>query len=303
MGYLKKHPAPLIAVIGAVLAGQSVAWEYARVTPSYRFIVEPWSVRGYDLVQGSVVATIAACIGILVVIAWLDVATDRKVPQVAVGAAFIGVTIGIAAAAGSKHEIILGTLAGIAISLAAGIITTALVKNLLGSRLEGRNRQALVYGGPLTLAVACYVGVIAPFFLNEPVTFDVWVLAALVVTPLVLLAVVGQPRELATNRLLILAVVAGWAFVTLSAGAVRTVLIELQQEAGAAAQYKDVQITSGLILAFTGMGLAFLGSVAMWAQRRDQLIALRRAQQQRDAAEKSAAELAEALEMLDPEYR
>lgn len=306
MENLKRHPAPLAALLGALLAAQSVFWEYARVKPDFRFIVEPWSVRGYELVQGRVIAVISICIGILVIIAWRDVVTKAAaIPyfHFIVAALFLGVAIAIAAIAGSEYTITIGPPAGIAIAVAAGVITGTLLKYAFASRLDGNARAALVYGSPFVLMAVFYVALIRPLLVDEEFTQPVWLFTAIVATPLVLLAVVGEPRELSTNRLLILAVVAGFGYVTLSAGAVRTSLLELQEAEGASALYKDIQITSGMILAFVGMGLAFLGGVGMWAQRRDQLLARKRAAQQREAAEKSAAELTEALELLEPEYR
>ena len=55
MEYVKKHPAPLLALLGAIIAAQSIFWELARVQPAYRFIVEPWSVRGYNTTQGRII--------------------------------------------------------------------------------------------------------------------------------------------------------------------------------------------------------------------------------------------------------
>jgi uncharacterized iron-regulated membrane protein len=65
---------------------------------------------------------------------------------------------------------------------------------------------------------------------------------------------------------------------------------------GLSGQYRDAQVTSGWFLAQLGFLLIFVGSVAMWARRRDIIINRQRAARQRAAADRSAAEIAVALQ-------
>ena len=105
--------------------------------------------------------------------------------------------------------------------------------------------------------------------------------------------ITSPPAELGVARILIISVAFAWFVEAVSAGAARSTLIRLQLETtGSAAQYKDAQITSGMILAFFGFALAFVGAVALWAGRRDQIAAQQRASQQRAAAEDSLSQIA-----------
>lgn len=297
MEYIKKHPAPLLALIGAAAAAQSYFWELARVQPNYRFIVEPWSVRGADTVQGKVISIIAIAVIVLIIVAWRDVAVESSsVPAWAVGVAFLAVAIAIAALAGGDREITFSTSQALAGSLGAGIILNRIIMTYLGPTVPQRYRKLVSLGLFVGITLIAYFALAVPLLVNETKTVALWLLAIAIIAPLLAVTLLVEPRELATNRIVILGVLAGWAMVTFSAGAVRSRLLELQtRDAGVGAQYKDLQITSGMILAFIGMLLAFLGVVAMWAQRRDQLLAMKRATQQREAAEASAAELDAAL--------
>ena len=46
---MKKYWVRGLGVVGALLTIQTVVWEYARMRPDYGFIVDPWSMRGYEI--------------------------------------------------------------------------------------------------------------------------------------------------------------------------------------------------------------------------------------------------------------
>jgi hypothetical protein len=80
------------------------------------------------------------------------------------------------------------------------------------------------------------------------------------------------------------------------AGAVRSALLNMQlQQMGIAAEYRDIQMTAGVLIAWAGGLLAFAGAVALWARRRDELAERTRAGRQLAVAEISARELQEAV--------
>jgi peptidoglycan/LPS O-acetylase OafA/YrhL len=56
LGFYKRNRSFFLILLGTGLMAISVFWEYARVKPDYRFIVEPWSIRGYETTQGWVIA-------------------------------------------------------------------------------------------------------------------------------------------------------------------------------------------------------------------------------------------------------
>jgi hypothetical protein len=121
------------------------------------------------------------------------------------------------------------------------------------------------------------------------------VLVAVAYGILLLGAVAGRPRELATVRVLLVSVVGGWIYITTMAGSVRSSLVTEQMETGIAASYKDTQITSGIMIAFIAALIVFAGAAGIWAERRDRLTVLARAKRQHEAALESAAELESAV--------
>ncbi|MGI9667532.1 MAG: hypothetical protein ACR2N2_10570, partial [Acidimicrobiia bacterium] len=60
--------------------------------------------------------------------------------------------------------------------------------------------------------------------------------------------------------------------------------------------YKDTQAAGGWWLAGLGATILFVGAVGLWAKRRDVVAAIARARKQREAAETSAKEIADAAE-------
>jgi len=130
-----------------------------------------------------------------------------------------------------------------------------------------------------------------------------WTMAILGVGLIVAALIDSDERPLMwVRRFHMLAAVATWLYITFSAGSLRSALIDKQLATpqipssgepftGIATPYKDVQITSGWLIAVTGAVVIFLGAVGMWATRRDQRKAQLRAADQRAAAEQSAREL------------
>jgi hypothetical protein len=117
-----------------------------------------------------------------------------------------------------------------------------------------------------------------------------------------LFALATNPHGLAANRMLIYLSLVGGAIITLSGGSLRTSLREAQVETiGVAGQYKDVQVGYGWFIALFGITILFVGAVALWAKRRDVIIARARARQQRAAAETSAREIEASREQYERE--
>ena len=72
-----------LGVIGALLVIQSIIWEYARMFPTYRVLVDPWSIRGFDTVHGSInVAIGLALLGAVALTTWSR-ATER-IPRIGI---------------------------------------------------------------------------------------------------------------------------------------------------------------------------------------------------------------------------
>jgi hypothetical protein len=135
-----------------------------------------------------------------------------------------------------------------------------------------------------------------------------WIVVLIVFLVMAGLSISIRPGNVAANRMMIFATVAGWGVVVFSAGAIRQSLITAQKaflqtdgSAGVAAQYKDVQTAGGWWLAGLGVTIAWVGAIGLWAKRRDIVAALARARRQRAAAEESAREIQEALEAYERE--
>jgi hypothetical protein len=78
---------------------------------------------------------------------------------------------------------------------------------------------------------------------------------------------------------------------TMSAS-LRVTLDQAQLDAtGLTAEIKNLQITSGVLWARFGGLVAFVGAVGLWAQRRDEIIAVERARKQQEAARESESQL------------
>jgi hypothetical protein len=124
------------------------------------------------------------------------------------------------------------------------------------------------------------------------------------------LSITGRHPQLSANRMLMFLSGGGWLAIALSAAAARTSLLDAQIEKSIAetgsrlvADYKDVQVTSGYFVALLGMLIVVVGSISMWAKRRDIIINTERAERQRAAAEASAAEIQAALEIAQQHQR
>ncbi len=293
MSFVRRQPARFVLALGLVLAVQSIAWEYVRMKPDYRFIVTPWSIRGYELTQGRIVAIMAAGLLVIAVLAWLRLDERFKPIGAAVAAGtFLGAMALAAIVNPEQSEISLNELGGFGAAAAVASVVMILYRELVAERLGGFGRYLTWPIWIVVLIVA--VLIITPLAVDDSVNLPLWAIAAIALAVLFIPALVVPPRELAVNRILILSVAGAWLVQILSSGAIRSTLLRHQAEIGVPAQYKDTQITSGMMLAFFGFMLAMAGAVALWAQRRDQTIARQRARQQREAAQESIDELAPA---------
>jgi hypothetical protein len=298
---LKHQWSKIALVLGPVIVMASIVWEYARTNPAYGFLVEPWALRGYEMPEGWMYFAIGA--GLLL----LGLAVmPAKAVELPYAAAVVGITTVVAGILGlvlgpDSISITFNGLTMALLSLLLWIMVYRTFKSLILPRVPSLDRfliRTLVSLGTL-------VGIFAIIFFTvgeSTISMNPGVALFIGVGLLALFALATAPHGLAANRLLIyLSIVAG-AIVTLSGGALRTSLREAQVDAiGIAAQYKDVQVSYGWFIALFGMAVVFVGAVAVWATRRDIIIARARARAQREAAEKSAQEIREAYEQYERE--
>lgn len=275
----------------------SILWELTRMNPATSYLVEPWSLRGFETVHGSVTFTIGALLflaGVVTIWGRSKEPLISRLVAVAMGAA----AIGVAAIYGNDEKTMGGGFLGWVLAILAGYVVQAAVMPLL-PKLSGAARALISLA---ILVVAAVILQITFFGTSRSALPVVWITIAAVV--LVGLAVTGKPAELAANRMLIFSTVGGGAAIALSAAAARSNLITTQLELdGIAGKFQDSQITSGWFVALFGILVAFVGAVSLWARRRDIIINQQRAERQRVAAEASAAEIQAALELAQEHQR
>jgi len=284
-----------MAIGGSLLIVISALWEYVRMNPDYRFIVEPWSLRGYETTQGRVVVAIG--IGLLL----LSVATLRenaslRFAATAAGIAWLAAIFIADLADPDPVDLELAVPMAIALTAVGSWIVVASGFALAGDRIPTSRRSLIRAGAWIVITLIVYLVLVAPNIVGSSSTMEVPVLIAIAYGIVLLGAVAGRPQELSTVRVLLVSVVGGWIYITTMAGAVRSSLVtEQMAETGVAASYKDTQITSGIMIAFIGSLIVFAGAASIWAERRDRLTVLARAKRQHEAALESAAELESAV--------
>jgi len=297
-----KHNWSKIAVtLGPVIVMASIVWEYARTNPAYGFLVEPWSLRGYEMDQGWTYFAVGAALLLLSLV----VIPGRAV-QVPYSATVVGITTVIAAILGfvfgaDSVTITFSFFVSTILSLALWLMAYRTFKSLVLPRVPVLDRFSI----RTLINLGVLIVVFAIVFLTlggRSVSLDSGLAVFIGVGLLALFALATAPHGLAANRLLIYLSVGGGAVIALSGASLRTTLQEAQIEAiGVGGQYKDLQVGYGWFLALTGILILFVGAVALWATRRDVIIARNRAREQRAAAEKSAQEIREAYEQYERE--
>lgn len=289
-----------VALLGGVLVVASVAFEYVRMAPSYRFIVEPWSIRGYDLTQGKVVAAI----GIGTIFVSLLAASAGGSTRFN---AMAGFGIWLAAVLIAQFPdpppiaLELATFAALVIVAILSYILARSIVNSFAERIPKNMRRYTTLGLLVVLFAIGFFAIAKPNFVApNSADVDLSVVVAVFVGLIVVSAATAEPRELAIARIGIATALMGWIVIATVGTSARTHLIESQLEAmGVSGTYRDTQITSGIMVAFFGMLLVFLGSTGLWARKRDRLQVIARAHRQQEAARESAAEIAAANRLLE----
>lgn len=294
MGIIKRNRSLLVVILGAVLVATSGFWEYVRMRPDYRFaLVKPWSMRGFDMTVGVVIGVI----GVALILLALPLSTRRIGESIPTSIAVAGSSTLFAtllAAVTDPRDIQVGAIGiwGLGI-LAGAVVTIAVFRVLLPKILVPWQRFLIRWAIFLTVTV-----------LTALLVFDrIWGSGDTALWPVVLVAMVllsiiwmiREPIELSAYRMLITGTLLALLVSLVSSGAARSTMLAEHLANDVATDYRDIQITSGVMVAWLGSLLAFAGAVALWAKRRDQLEARRRASAQLEVAQRSAEELGEAL--------
>ncbi len=302
---MKKNWTKIALALGPAIMIASVAWEYARTSSDYNYLVQPWALRGYDTVHGWIIVVA----GVLLLIGGLFTSMERsmqpKYSALIVGYIVIGTTGFAAYFAKDTVTINLSTVTNVILSLLLAASLALALRSLLGGSNKWFKRALLTFI-PLFLAFFFLFGATIA---GNPVSLPTWALVFLVFLALGALSITIKPMDMGANRMMIIASVVAGFVVLLSAGAIRQTLINIQVTTdqgngvvGIAAQYKDTQAAGGWWLAGFGTTVMFVGAVGLWAKRRDIVAAIARAKRQRAAAETSAKEIADAAEAYAREH-
>lgn len=283
----------MVMVLGLAAIAQSTLWEYTRVQPHWRgdrFIISPWSIRGYETPQGRV---LLVSVAILAVVAILLVAGKIKADRAGT-LTITGVLIAGAVAAsfiGNARPTTVGGVGVVVLSMIGASLVAAGVMRTIGSKVAERYRRWVRLGAwLLSLPLMIYVVIGATV---GGIQRPTWLVLA------VGLALVGgviwfrNPPQLGPYRMLIVGAAAILLVAISMATAVRVQLVGMQFALWeTAADLREVQITWGVFLAWMGGAIATMGAIGLWAGERDEVAAQNRARRQAEAARQSELELA-----------
>ncbi len=293
MGFYRRNRSLFLILLGTGLMATSVFWEYVRVKPDYRYIVQPWSIRGHETTQGWVILAGALAVLALAVLLSLRLLKGKLIGGAlvaAVATAFATMVPVFANAPDQKPgwPVVWG------LAVLGGMAVVALAGRLLPKQLSGSWRKPILFG--VFAGITALAGLVIYDQLFTGRTVPLWVIVLTLMVTLDIMMLARPPEELAPYRLLLIAVALVWVVALVCAGSLRSTLLRLQLEnAGIGAEYRDIQITSGILISWAGGLLAFIGAVALWARRRDELQEHSRAGEQLAVAAISATEQEESV--------
>jgi len=267
-----------------------VLFEYARMSPDFRFLVTPWSIRGYETAQGAILIVLAIAVPLLAVLLTTKVIGEGLVTNLAVAAVVLVGALAIPFLV-DAGDVVPAWPVTWGLALVAASAVRVAVSQHLPEGVQGWSRRLAVLGSFLVLFIG--TGWLLHATLGDAAT-PVWLLVLLAYLFLQALVLVRRPTELASYRTLINLSVIAWLMALASAATVRVTLARLQfEEIGIRPDIDDVQVTSGMLIAWLAGLIMIAGSVALWAHRREALAAEQRARTQLAAAKESAEELGE----------
>jgi hypothetical protein len=282
-----RNRALFMTIFGLLVMAQSILWEYVRAEPTYRFIVEPWSLRGYEVTQGIVICAMALGLAVFAMLLSRGTIKETRLSS-AIGIGALVAYFSVVVLLADVRDVQMAFVVQIVLAAVGAVAIVSALQIYIPDDWNKRGRAAR-FGMWLAVFFILFFGVFQTLF-ADPQPF--WLYIAVAAIVLGGLALLRPPTELAGRRTLINGIVGVWVMSMTMSASLRQALQEAQREFGTPAQLLDLQITSGVLLAWFGGLLAFIGAVGLWARRRDQIIAHERARKQQEAAAESAAQLA-----------
>ena len=284
--FLKNRPLAL-TVIGMFIMAQSIAWEYVRVKPNFRFLIDPWSFRGYEVTQGVVIAATAVVIAVLAVLLSYGILKETLAHSIIGVATLVGFAV-VVAIITDANDVKIPFIIHIILSVVGAVVIRSLLEDFIPESWSKRRRATRI-GIWLAGFLVTLFAVAGPLLQNEQ---PFWIFIAVAGLIMGALAVFRPPQALAGWRMLINGIVAIWVMSMTMSASLRVTLEQAQLDTtGLTAEVKNLQITSGVLWAWFGGLVAFVGAVGLWAKRRDEIIAVERARKQQEAARESESQL------------
>jgi len=302
---LKKNWTKIALALGPVIMMGSITWEYARNSADYTYLVQPWSMRGYESIHGWIIFVA----GVLLLIGGLFTSMERSMQPrysaLIVGYVVLGATVFAAFFAKDAITVTFSTLYIIFLSSMLAAAISLSLRSIKGDSNKWLRRSLVTF---LPIFVGFYF-LLTATVAGTSVVVETWLLVFIMMLSIGVMSLAIKPVDMGANRMMIIATLLGGAVVWFSAGAIRQSFIEIQLETDqggglfeVAAQYKDTQAALGWWIAGFGTFIIFIGAVGLWAKRRDIVAAIARAKKQREAADESSREIQEAAEAYAREH-
>lgn len=302
---MKKNWTKIALALGPVIMMGSITWEYARNSADYTYLVQPWSMRGYESIHGWIIFVAAVLLLIGGLFTSMERSMQPRYSALIVGYIVLGATVFAAFFAKDAITVTFSTLYIIFLSFMLAAAISLSLRSIKGDSNKWLRRSLLTF---VPIFVGLYL-LLTATAAGTSVTVETWLLVFIMMLSIGVMSLAIKPVDMGANRMMIIATLLGGAVVWFSAGAIRQSFIEIQLETdqggglyGIAAQYKDTQAALGWWIAGFGTFIIFIGAVGLWAKRRDIVAAIARAKKQREAADESSREIQEAAEAYAREH-
>jgi len=293
---VKRYWTGITLALGPAILITTVVWEIARMVPDYAFVISPWAIEGHETAHGWVFLTLGVSLLVASMLVLWEASTSGFWRLVTLAFFVVAGTAIAIVFAQASTTVTMGPVLGMALALSLSLIVLRFAGSSLVKAVPFLGR-GWVKGVLLFVVWGIFYLILAATVVDEELTVSTGIGVFVGLLLFAVYASAAEPRGLAGNRMLIYTSMVAGLVVVLSAGAIRSSLTRIQFEtSGFAAEYGETQVSLGWFIAVFAILVLFSGAVGLWAKRQDLLVAMVRARRQREAAEKSAAEIKAAEE-------